>query len=125
MSQIKEDIESVCGNVIEFPGMGCHFKINGTDCICLETNEKDQLRFIVPTIANVPKHYQNDYMALINQINNEIRYVKVLLLDTGDIAVNYDYKMLKSANRKEVIGHIIQVISFALGYINEKINDHF
>lgn len=125
MSIIKEDIESICGKVIEFPGLGCHFKINGIDCICLQTSQKDQLRFFVPNVANVPSNYLNDYMILINQMNCELRYIKVLLLDKGCIALNYDYKLVKQAYRKEVIAHIIEAISLAVGYITDSINHLF
>ena len=125
MSIIKEDIESICGKVIEFPGLGYHFKINGIDCICLQTSQKDQLRFFVPNVANVPNSYINDYMILINQMNCELRYIKVLLLDKGCIALNYDYKLVKHANRKEIIAHIIQAISFAVGHITDSINRLF
>lgn len=124
MSIIKEDIESICGKVIEFPGLGYHFKINGIDCICLQTSQKDQLRFFVPNVANVPNSYINDYMILINQMNCELRYIKVLL-DEGHIALNYDYKLVKLANRKEIIAHIIQAISFAVGHITDSINRLF
>lgn len=124
MSIIKEDIESICGKVIEFPGLGCHFKINGFDCICLQTSQEDQLRFFVPNVANVPSNYLNDYMILINQMNYELRYIKVLL-DEGHIALNYDYKLVKLANRKEIIAHIIQAISFAVGHITDSINRLF
>lgn len=124
MSIIKEDIESICGKVIEFPGLGYHFKINGIDCICLQTSQKDQLRFVVPNVANVPNSYINDYMILINQMNCELRYIKVLL-DEGHIALNYDYKLVKLANRKEIIAHIIQAISFAVGHITDSINRLF
>lgn len=124
MSIIKEDIESICGKVIEFPGLGCHFKINGFDCICLQTSQEDQLRFFVPNVANVPSNYLNDYMILINQMNCELRYIKVLL-DEGHMALNYDYKLVKLANRKEIIAHIIQAISFAVGHITDRINRLF
>ena len=124
MSIIKEDIESICGKVIEFPGIGYHFKINGIDCICLQTSQKDQLRFFVPDVANVPSNYLNDYMILINQMNCELRYIKVLL-DEGHIALNYDYKLVKHVNRKEIIAHIIQALSFSVEHITDSINHLF
>lgn len=123
MSIIKKEIESICGKVIEFPGLGCHFKINGIDCICLQTRPKDNLRFIVPCAAKIPMSNQQEYMILINQVNKELRYVKVFLLDTGCIAVNYDHKLFDNTNSNTIINHIIQAISYAVRYISDKIND--
>ena len=69
-------------------------------------------------------YYLNDYLILINQMNCELRYIKVLL-DKGHIALNYDYKLVKQAYRKEVIAHIIEAISLAVGYITDSINHLF
>ena len=123
MIQIKKEIESICGKVIDFPGFGYLFKINNIDCMCMKTSKKDQLRFVVPCAKKIPISNQNEYMNRINQVNKELRYVKILLLDTGCIVVNYDYKLVSNANYKEIVYHIIRVISFAVTYISDRIND--
>lgn len=121
MDIIIEDIKTLCGKVIRLPGDTYHFKVNGLDCLYMKTGRRNYLRFVAPCVSQVPASQQNDYMSMLNQVNKEIRYIKALLLDNGNIAVNYDCRLVDEQWHREVVTHIIKTISFASGYITDRI----
>lgn len=125
MDFIIEDIKMLCGNVVRLPGETYHFKVNGLDCLYMKTGCNNYLRFVAPCVGLAPVPLQHEYMAMLNQVNKEIRYIKALLLDNGSIAVNYDCKLLDMKSHQEIVSHIIRTISFASTYITDIIRLQF
>lgn len=121
MDFIIEDIKTLCGKVIRLPGDTYHFKVNGLDCLYMKTGRSNYLRFVAPCVSQAPVSQHNEYLSMLNQVNKEIRYIKALLLDNGSIAVNYDCRLVDEQSHREVVTHIIKTISFASGYITDRI----
>ena len=99
--------------MIRLPGDTYHFKVNGLDCLYMKTGRRNYLRFVAPCVSQVPVSQQNDYMSMLNQVNKEIRYIKALLLDNGNIAVNYDCRLVDEQSHREVVTPLVSTKSFS------------
>lgn len=85
-------------------------------------DSSDTIRICIPHFDASDKYDSEFLAAAINEVNREVKYVKVVLLGNGSIAVNYDYLCGTSEDISSVLRHMLKCLSFAADYLKKKLS---
>lgn len=115
---IKDDIivaiKKIATNVTCIVGIDwwC-FSYNQYQMIYITDTCKDLIRICIPHY-DTSRNYNYDLLiSAINDINREVKYVKVIILRNGSISINYDHKYNEEQNVDAIILHILRILCFA------------
>lgn len=70
----------------------------------------------VSCVIDVKRRSKSNIMRAVNETNRKVKCVKSVLLDTGCVMLVYDYVAVDIGDAANVIGYIIDVLSFASDY---------
>ncbi len=84
-------------------------------------NNVDVLQMSIPCITGMEKYSRDKVMRIVNEVNREMKYVKIILLENGSVSLNYDHKIVGEEDVGEVVSHMIDSLDFASKYFIEKL----
>lgn len=115
------EIKKICKDVEFLPILGYHFMYHGHHLMYIPDKGEDLLRFCVPHLLKAGGYDKSKLVKAINETNREVKYVKVIVLDNGNVSLNYDHKMAKQEKVHEIVPHIIRALDFASDYLMNKL----
>lgn len=89
--------------------------------IYITDTSTDLIRICIPHYDTTTNYDYDLLISAINDINRDVKYVKVIILKNGSISINYDHKYYEEQNVDAIILHILKVLSFAAKSLKSKL----
>ena len=120
-----EQLKELATNVNYFSGIGWwHFKYEGYQMVYIPANDtSDTIRICIPHFNSVDSFDYKRLITAINETNREIKYVKIVVLGTGSISINYDHKYNGENDLYSMLLHMIKTLCFATEYLKSKLSE--
>lgn len=81
------------------------------------------IRICIPHFNSANQYESEALVAAINQINREVKYVKVFILGNGSISINYDHKHSGEDDLYTIFLHMLKTLCFAAEYLTSKLSE--
>ena len=118
-------LKELTSNVNYFPGIGWwHFKYGSYQMVYIPDNLSSNLiRICIPHFGSIEDYDSEQLSIAINETNKEVRYVKVVTLGNGSIAINYDHKYDGLNDLRSILLHMLKTLCFAAEYLKSKLSE--
>ena len=118
-------LKELAENVNYFPGIGWwYFKYGSYQMVYIPANDtSDTIRICIPHFNSANQYESEALVAAINQINREVKYVKVFILGNGSISINYDHKHSGEDDLYTILLHMLKTLCFAAEYLTSKLSE--
>ena len=120
-NEIMEQVEKMCGKVILLDNGWIHFVYHNYHYINIPDSRNGFVRFTIPHLARSCDYSKNKLESVVNETNREVKYVKVVILANGSIALNYDHKIIGEEKAKDVVPHMIKALDAASMHLFSKL----
>lgn len=119
-----DEIRRMCGNARRLTPMGWHFVYGGRH-FCDLAGDKDEatIRFCVPHLVGASACDAGRLAEAVNDTNRHVKYVKVVRLDCGSVALDYDHQAENGESARTLVPHIIRALDFASAYLLRKLRE--
>lgn len=123
--EIVNEIRRMCGQAIQMSSLGWHFRYNGQVYFYVVGNDESMMRFCIPFVAGLSSQDKNRLMDAVNDTNRNVKYIKVLLVESEEVKVSldYDHKLTDKESAKDIVPHIIKTLDFAVRYLEGRIRE--
>ena len=121
--EIVKEIRRMCGQTIQMPSLGLHFKYNGQVYFYVVGKDESMIRFCIPFAAGLLSNDKELLKEAVNETNRNVKFIKALLSEKYDakVSLDYDHKITDNESAKDIVPHIIKALDFAARYLMEKI----
>lgn len=119
--EIVNEIRKKCGNVKALPLIGWNFTYHGQYFVYLTGGHEDMIRFCIPYLAKVDGYDAKAVSDAINETNRNVKFIKTVKLDSGNISMGYDHKTTPDESAETIVPHIINALDFASTYLLNKL----
>lgn len=119
--EIVNEIRKKCGHVNTLPLIGWHFTYHGRYFVYLPGEKEDMIRFCIPYLAKADRYDARVVSDAINETNRNVRFIKAVKLDSGNISLDYDHKTASDESAETIVPHIINALDFASTYLLNKL----
>ena len=121
--EIVNEIRRMCGQTIQMPSLGWHFKYNGQVYFYVVGKDESMIRFCIPFVAGLLSNDKELLKEAVNYTNRNVKYIKVLLSEKDDatVSLDYDHKITDLESARDIVPHIIKTLDFAVRYLEERV----
>ncbi len=119
--EIVNEIRKKCGHVEMLPSMGWHFIYHERHFFYMTGKDDGMIRFCIPCLTEADRYDTRVVSEAINKTNKNVKFVKVVKLDSGHISLDYDHKTTPEDSAATIIPHIIDTLDFASTYLLDKL----
>lgn len=110
------ELKSLCGKVDRLAGNNWQFFYDGYHILYIPSEEDGLLRFCIPHITNVKDYDYPLLHEVINQVNREVKYVKIFIRKNKSVSLEYDYKTEQLKDYTALVSHIINTLVLAANH---------
>ena len=123
--EIVDEIRQVCGQTLQMPSLGWHFKYNGQVYFYVVGKDESMIRFCIPFVTGLSSQDKELLKDAVNDTNRNVKYIKAMLSekDESKVSLDYDHKITEKESAKDIVPHIITTLNFAVGYLGERVRD--
>ena len=123
--EIVNEIRRMCGQTIQMPSLGWHFKYKEQVYIYVVGKDESMIRFCIPFVAGLLSNDKELLKEAVNETNRKVKFIKALLSEKDDakVSLDYDHKITDLESAKDIVPHIIKTLAFAVGYFKERIRE--
>lgn len=124
--EIVNEIRRMCGQTIQMPSLGWHFKYNGQVYFYVVGKDESMIRFCIPFVAGLLSNDKELLKEAVNDTNRNVKYIKVLLSEKDDatVSLDYDHKITDLESARDIVPHIIKSLDFAVRYLEKRIREN-
>ena len=117
--EIVNEIRRMCGQTIQMPSLGWHFKYNGQVYFYVVGKDESMIRFCIPFVAGLSLYDKELLKEAVNETNRNVKFIKALLSEKDDakVSLDYDHKITDLESAKDIVPHIIKSLDFAVGFL--------
>ena len=119
--EIVNEIRKKCGHVEMLPSMGWHFIYHERHFFYVAGRSEGMIRFCIPHLFKANEYDAEILSDAINETNRDVKFIKVVKLYCGSVALNYDYKTDSVESAVMAIPHIIEALDQASSYLLNKL----
>ena len=121
--EIVNEIRRMCGQTIQMPSLGWHFKYNGQVYFYVVGKDESMIRFCIPFVAGLLSNDKELLKEAVNETNRNVKFIKSLLSEKDDakVSLDYDHKITDKDSAKDIVPHIIKTLDFAVRYLEERV----
>ena len=121
--EFVNEIRRMCGQTIQMPSLGWHFKYNGQVYFYVVGKDESMIRFCIPFVAGLLSNDKELLKEAVNYTNRNVKYIKVLLSEKDDatVSLDYDHKITDLESARDIVPHIIKTLDFAVRYLEERV----
>ena len=121
--EIVKEIRRMCGQTIQMPSLGWHFKYNGQVYFYVVGKDESMIRFCIPFVAGLSLYDKELLKEAVNETNRNVKFIKALLSEKDDakVSLDYDHKITDLESAKDIVPHIIKTLDFAVRYLEERV----
>lgn len=120
--EIVKEIRRMCGQTIQMPSLGWHFKYNGQVYFYVVGKDESMIRFCIPFVAGLSLLGKELLKEAVDDTNRNVKFIKALLSESKDVKVSldYDHKITENESAQNIVPHIITALDFAARYLVAK-----
>ena len=121
--EIVNEIRRMCGQTIQMPSLGWHFKYNGQVYFYVVGKDESMIRFCIPFVAGLPLYDKELLKNAVNETNRNVKFIKALLSEKDDakVSLDYDHKITDLESAKDIVPHIIKSLDFAVRFLKRTV----
>lgn len=119
--EIVNEIRKKCGCVELLPSMGWHFIYHDRHFFYMTGRSEGIIRFCVPHLVKANEYNTELLSEAINETNRNVKFIKAIKLDSGNISLDYDHKTASDESTEKIVPHIIDALDFASTYLLNKL----
>lgn len=121
--EIVNEIRRMCGQTIQMPSLGWHFKYNGQVYFYVVGKDESMIRFCIPFVAGLLSNDKELLKEAVNYTNRNVKYIKVLLSEKDDatVSLDYDHKITDLESARDIVPHIIKSLDFAVRFLERQV----
>lgn len=119
--EIVNEIRKKCGHVEMLPSMGWHFIYHDRHFFYMTGRSEGMIRFCIPYLVKTDRYDAKVVSEAINDTNRDVKFIKAVKLDSGNISLDYDHKATSDESAETIVPHIIDALDFASNYLLNKI----
>ena len=121
--EIVNEIRRMCGQTIQTPSLGWHFKYKEQIYIYVVGKDESMIRFCIPFVAGLLSNDKELLKEAVNETNRNVKFIKALLSekDEAKVSLDYDHKITDKESAKDIVPHIIKTLDFAVRYLEERV----
>lgn len=121
--EIVNEIRRMCGQTIQMPSLGWHFKYNGQVYFYVVGKDKSMVRFCIPFVAGLSSLDKELLKDAVNDTNRNVKFIKALLSEKDDakVSLDYDHKITDLESAKGIVPHIIKSLDFAVRFLKRTV----
>ena len=120
--EIVKEIRRMCGQTIQMPSLGWHFKYNGQVYFYVVGKDESMIRFCIPFVAGLSLLGKELLKDAVDDTNRNVKFIKALLSKSKDakVSLDYDHKITENESAQNIVPHIIMALDFAARYLVAK-----
>lgn len=120
--EIVNEIRRMCGQTIQMPSLGWHFKYNGQVYFYVVGKDESMIRFCIPFVAGLSLLGKELLKDAVDDTNRNVKFIKALLSKSKDakVSLDYDHKITENESAQNIVPHIIMALDFAARYLVAK-----
>lgn len=120
--EIVNEIRRMCGQTIQMPSLGWHFKYNGQVYFYVVGKDESMIRFCIPFVAGLSLLGKELLKDAVDDTNRNVKFIKALLSESKDakVSLDYDHKITENESAQNIVPHIIMALDFAARYLVAK-----
>lgn len=118
---IVEEIKQICGNAAGLNNGWYHFVYKRRHFVFIPDEKNKMIRISMPYVAKGSDYNGEMIKSTVNEINMEMKYVKAMVLENGNISLNYDHRISDNLSPDDIVRHIIQTLYVASEYLTKKL----
>ena len=124
--EIVNEIRRMCGQTIQMPSLGWHFKYNGQVYFYVVGKDESMIRFCIPFVAGLLSNDKELLKETVNETNRNVKFIKALLSEKDDakVSLDYDHKITDLESAKDIVPHIIKTLDFAVRYLEKRVREN-
>ena len=121
--EIVNEIRRMCGQTIQMPSFGWHFKYNGQVYFYVVGKDESTIRFCIPFVAGILSNDKELLKEAVNETNRNVKFIKALLSEKDDakVSLDYDHKITDIESAKDIVPHIIKSLDFAVRFLKRTV----
>ena len=121
--EIVNEIRRMCGQTIQMPSLGWHFKYNGQVHFYVVGKDESMIRFCIPFVAGFLSNDKELLKEAVNETNRNVKFIKALLSEKDDakVSLDYDHKITDIESAKDIVPHIIKSLDFAVRFLKRTV----
>lgn len=121
--EIVNEIRRMCGQTIQMPSLGWHFKYNGQVYFYVVGKDESMVRFCIPFVAGLSSLDKELLKDAVNDTNRNVKFIKALLSEKDDakVSLDYDHKITDLESAKGIVPHIIKSLDFAVRFLKRTV----
>lgn len=121
--EIVNEIRQMCGQTIQMPSLGWHFKYNGQVYFYVVGKDESMIRFCIPFVAGLLSNDKELLKEAVNETNRNVKFIKALLSEKDDakVSLDYDHKITDIESAKDIVPHIIKSLDFAVRFLKRTV----
>ena len=121
--EIVNEIRRMCGQTIQMPSLGWHFKYNGQVYFYVVGKDESMIRFCIPFVAGLLSNDKELLKEAVNETNRKVKFIKALLSEKDDakVSLDYDHKITDIESAKDIVPHIIKSLDFAVRFLKRTV----
>ena len=122
-NQIVNEIRRMCGQTIQMPSLGWHFKYKEQVYIYVVGKDESMIRFCIPFVAGLLSNDKELLKEAVNETNRNVKFIKALLSEKDDakVSLDYDHKITDLESAKDIVPHIIKSLDFAVRFLKRTV----
>lgn len=120
--EIVNEIRRMCGQTLQMPSLGWHFKYNGQVYFYVVGKDESMIRFCIPFVAGLSLLGKELLKEAVDDTNRNVKFIKALLSKSKDakVSLDYDHKITENESAQNIVPHIIMALDFAARYLVAK-----
>lgn len=118
--QVLEEIKRLSKKVTVLNNGWCHFEYKHLHFVSVPDKRKEMIRISVPHVANSNDYSRETLDTVINETNQQVKFIKAIVLNNGSITLDYDHQVSQGEKMNMIVPHMITMLYAASEYIKMK-----
>lgn len=121
--QVLEEIKRLSEKVTVLNNGWCHFEYEHVHFVSIPDKRQEMIRISVPHIANGNDYSREILDTVINETNQQVKFIKAMVLNNGSLTLNYDHQVCQSEKMDKIVSHMITTLYAASEYLKKKLRE--
>ncbi|MBQ0142554.1 MAG: hypothetical protein KBT06_07135 [Prevotellaceae bacterium] len=123
--QVLEEIKRLSEKVTVLNNGWCHFEYEHVHFVSIPDKRQEMIRISVPHIANGNDYSREILDTVINETNQQVKFIKAILLNNGSLTLDYDHQVCQGEKMDKIVSHMITTLYAASEYIKMKFQKEY
>lgn len=109
-ADIVKQLEHMCGKVILLNNGWNGFVYHHLQFINIPDPHCDTIKMVIPYLTKIGKYTKEALEQTINEANRDVKFVKLIFHQNGNVSMRYDYKLFGNPVACDIVPHMIETL---------------